>query len=878
MSSTAPPPAAQTTASEPRIAQGPAPVADAEFSLTTQEVRIAVALAGGVSLAVWMGGLARELNLLTRASDGDGVSSADKRGYALYRRLVRLLDVRVSVDLVSGTSAGGINAALLGLANVRRGDLGFLRGMWIREGGFDRLLRDPRDRHPVSLLRGDEQLYPAVRDAILQLGKAVPAAPRETDLFITTTLLSPQARQFTDSFGTICADADHRGLFRFSGAELMRTERIADPLALAARSTASFPAAFEPAFLAYRPGGPNYADITRSHWAVDGGLLVNRPIAPLLQTIFDRPADRVVRRILLHVVPTGTSPAPRDAERDRPPTFAQAMSLDVQAVLSQSIAADLAALREHNDRAAAHADTRFRLARLGLRLRRAGADGPLADRTAWADYRRRQGEWLARPLVAEIQRQLPDTPLPGSDRERRLRAIVIEKITDGWAGETPTAVEAAREAGLLGRSAFDAGKAAVLELLHSGYALTMSDVDCGALTQLGKRVHDAHQLSRNTDLRTFVQRVLPDEDADTIGARAATAYRAAQGDPGRLAQAWETLADVVVSAGPVLTRMIAKSKSAEGSVTGRRLRAAERIHTYLEYFGDDQNQIVMRMLDLHVAERSVLPIGIQVEQSVELVQVSSDTRTALAPGRSVAAVKLTGTRLHQFAGFYKPSWRANDWMWGRIDGAGWLIHLLLDPRRIYARQEEIPAEHRAKHFLDGLAEALDLVVTCEQERDLLDDLAFLRGEAVPMPTSLPRLSIWAAASVQRHIAAEELDFLAQQLAEEGNGIAPSSAAWLASYRDLRGDDRLALLDNIPLVTEELSLRSALLIRTVTRTAAVATAVITGFRPPLRTLRLAFSLARGATRAAAELARRRPSQARKLLAPIIRLFRRRRASP
>ena len=36
---------------------------------TGQEVRFAVAMSGGVSLAVWMGGVAREMNLLQQASN-----------------------------------------------------------------------------------------------------------------------------------------------------------------------------------------------------------------------------------------------------------------------------------------------------------------------------------------------------------------------------------------------------------------------------------------------------------------------------------------------------------------------------------------------------------------------------------------------------------------------------------------------------------------------------------------------------------------------------------------------------------------------------------------------------------------------------------------
>ncbi len=41
---------------------------DIEVSMT-QDLRFAVAMSGGVSLAVWMGGVAREMNLLQQASN-----------------------------------------------------------------------------------------------------------------------------------------------------------------------------------------------------------------------------------------------------------------------------------------------------------------------------------------------------------------------------------------------------------------------------------------------------------------------------------------------------------------------------------------------------------------------------------------------------------------------------------------------------------------------------------------------------------------------------------------------------------------------------------------------------------------------------------------
>ena len=99
-------------------------------------------------------------------------------------------------------------------------------------------------------------------------------------------------------------------------------------LALAARSSASFPGAFEPSYvpvnssIAAASGVPEhpdmaaFANMTRSHWAADGGLLANRPLTPLLAKMFSQPATGQVRRVLAFVVPDGGG-TPRAAARGR---------------------------------------------------------------------------------------------------------------------------------------------------------------------------------------------------------------------------------------------------------------------------------------------------------------------------------------------------------------------------------------------------------------------------------------------------------------------------------------------------------------------------------------------------------------------------------
>ncbi|WP_268761409.1 patatin-like phospholipase family protein, partial [Frankia sp. AvcI1] len=111
----------------------------------TQEVRLAVVMTGGASLAVWMGGVATEINLATspgrsRADDADAAVAAR------YARLAAILDVELSVDVLAGASAGGINATMLGFANARDGDLSPLRELWLSLGSLDTLMRTPNEK------------------------------------------------------------------------------------------------------------------------------------------------------------------------------------------------------------------------------------------------------------------------------------------------------------------------------------------------------------------------------------------------------------------------------------------------------------------------------------------------------------------------------------------------------------------------------------------------------------------------------------------------------------------------------------------------------------------------------------------------------------
>ena len=223
----------------------------------------------------------------------------------LYKGLCTLLGWTIEIDVLAGTSAGGINATLLAVANACGGDLGGIRDLWLEHGDMETLLRDPRERAPRSLLQGDQVLLKGISRAISRVsgGRPSRAPARRTWLNITTTLLQGEIGRFTDSFGTTVSDSNHVGVFTFTEGDVATPENDG-ALALAARSSASFPGAFEPAFVPVgsdsdqtHPDMSGFIPPTVAHYATDGGQLANQPIEPALQAIFDSPdAEDPVRR------------------------------------------------------------------------------------------------------------------------------------------------------------------------------------------------------------------------------------------------------------------------------------------------------------------------------------------------------------------------------------------------------------------------------------------------------------------------------------------------------------------------------------------------------------------------------------------------------
>jgi patatin-related protein len=127
-----------------------------------KELRFALVCFGGVSLAIYMHGINKEILKLVRASRAlHGITDRAKRANASFDSLVdrndpeydteavyfdllrgvgRKIDLRVVVDIIAGASAGGINGTMLARAICHDLPTAPLRDLWLDNADVSRLL------------------------------------------------------------------------------------------------------------------------------------------------------------------------------------------------------------------------------------------------------------------------------------------------------------------------------------------------------------------------------------------------------------------------------------------------------------------------------------------------------------------------------------------------------------------------------------------------------------------------------------------------------------------------------------------------------------------------------------------------------------------
>ncbi|WP_114950715.1 patatin-like protein [Sphingosinicella terrae] len=269
-----------------------------------KELRIALVCYGGISLAVYMHGVTKEIWRLAKASRAfiGGEARAGGSEGVYHDLLARIAEekgteLRVLVDILAGASAGGINAVFLAHAIASGHSLDPLTDLWLDSADVDRLV-DP-SVHPVSRIAksiaipfawalsnrsetvsetveaehraevraklasfvrarwfappfggaGFTRLLLDAFDAMEREPNGGPLLPayQQLDLFVTVTDFRGYPQELRLNSPPEVVEREHRITLSFNGpAGAVRD--LADPYALtyAARATASFPGAFPP--------------------------------------------------------------------------------------------------------------------------------------------------------------------------------------------------------------------------------------------------------------------------------------------------------------------------------------------------------------------------------------------------------------------------------------------------------------------------------------------------------------------------------------------------------------------------------------------------------------------------------------------------------
>ena len=750
-----------------------------------QELRLAVVMTGGVSLAIWMGGVASEIDQLLRARHEQVTTEQE-----VYEQLLTLSGYQPRVDVVSGTSAGGVNGALLAGAVARHRSLVGLREVWLDVADFEALLRSPYETDQPSVLKGDEYFTPELRDGIEQLlgeGTVTPEpGEHPLTLLVTTTLLNGEDSQLVDDFGTQIPDVRHNGLFKFDRTQLMEDPLLIRRLALAARSSASFPVAFEPSWVPCNdaaadgphPSMKGIADFHGSHFVIDGGVLMNRPIEPALKAMFAMPADaQDVRRVVLYVVPDpGETLEPIEEELATPFDLTDvAIKSLVTVPRTQSIAGDLERLTEHNARVREQ-----RQAREVILMRWFPVNvAEIAD--LLGGYSDRRAERDVELLLTELTLRWPTSITQDMDFKPLDRQRLVRKLVRRRRKQLPSDLQA--HVGAWGIDSLERAATVTLDLVGRGHAAAERGSDAHkTLAKARKRTHHAldmvrerraarrgklrdRDLANKEPIETWTSKMLDmlredDRQLLEIGDTVGRALRDA-------ASAIHTLQDEEPLK-QMISKLVPRPNSADGEVL-RRLFALEVLHS---------------------AVGLTSPV---VEQPISLLQVSANTRDGISTKKS-AADKLTGMRLAHFAAFYKPSWRANDWMWGRLDAAGWLAQLLLEPSRLalaFPGGDGAAAKAMERISEIALGPAGDERAWLEQQlkRDaaaMRKELAWLDKPDGDIPTALPICSLAVARRIQLSILQVELPGVAAAVnADEArDALSPTGKLFRAAWKDV----------------------------------------------------------------------------------------------
>ncbi len=650
-----------------------------------QELRLALVFNGGVSLAVWMGGVAKELDRFRSAF----ARTEDAAEIEPYEALLAALRTEVMTDVIAGTSAGGINGAMLAYVAANRKSLecagsDAIRATWQGLASLDNLL--VTEGEPSSMLSSDV-LFAGCARVMEQLKQADGDLDDAVSSQVRLTVTATDAYGYTND-GCGVPARDHRLWMnlrqvdrpaeRLLGDELVdaiakvvkREPQSGWPfpaekspkdlngpdaaalLARAARTTASFPIAFAPSELPLHqptkalPGGPSLTAtpamaqvITtpsgreriagpthHAVYAIDGGLWDNSPFSAVLRGIYRTPSARDVERMLVYVVGTPRPDAP--AETDKPPGLAEAFVHAIALPSNVSFANDVERIDADLHRQDIRRDDVLKLLVEGR-----------PDLFA-----------LAEQVFPVYCQRYADVKAVGADLPSSVASL------DDWCA-TP--------------SHWCWGIAPVRGAVEQARGLMRAVLrDFAGELELSRGEQDT--VERLIETREHLSQLawVLDDLADLVADKELTPEQQAV-----CALTMEEFAKAVCERhGEIEARVKDRPKPSDA------LRAAESLTA------GGWEMVVKRALAVEVGLQSLGANNSDHKVDYRLTAIQPDQQWPLPADTDelpeVPRPVLGGASLGHFGGFLRESWRLHDWMWGRLDGVARVVDALVDERQL----------------------------------------------------------------------------------------------------------------------------------------------------------------------------------------------------
>jgi predicted acylesterase/phospholipase RssA len=759
----------------------------------TREIRVALVLYGGVSLAVYENGVTRCFYDLVR---GNGV----------FDLLLRLLDAEAKVDVVSGTSAGGINGLFLAAALESGADFAPLADLWRRLGDLGTLLPDARHANEAEALLDGEYFHRELVNAFHTLCEVNNSCPDrhagEMDVFITGTDIDGHARRYCDSLGKEISDKEHRVVFHlqhrpqrkslgvFAAKAQVDVGLQARILGAIARITASFPLGFPPVRGSALDSDVRKAlgEIARLQTAtndpfadgrvfVDGGVLDNKPFGPALRAIFYRMPGGVVDRRLFYVEPDPKPfvdppvipPVATENDRSRqryPRPVHRPLAVGLASLTSipghEGIADDLENLIAHNQRVRWLIDLKNKLCEPGRPTLTAPTAPPLT-------YVQARIECVARSLVLDGD-AVPSVRDYPQDETRAQLLACLTKVLTTLVGDNLQEHLDRYDVVFHLRRAF--------HLLYEFYDVVADNpnkIDARTVMRLMGRIIKVLKLILDT------MAILRDTLVPGIDTRNVTS-EAAQIIFDRFRQFLSSHRSYWAHLNPYLNDLSGNRptlalykdheqdffKSADLSHLVAELRALKVADltggpanpTILDRLADVTKQLVVAYhgnsehFDRFTAlDYELYPLQFTADiyelDEIEFVRISpADAQIGLS--KSEARAKVTGDELAHFSAFLRRDWRSNDILQGRFDGICQIICSLLDQPALKR------ALRRAEQFTDVFSSVQLALILPQCPADHLQELCRRWAALVEGWKARPEARKWTP----------EVELLAQRFREQ----------------------------------------------------------------------------------------------------------------